>query len=275
MLLLSVLASVLSAAPRIHVQGHRGARAVLPENTLPAFEYAIEVGADVLELDLGVTKDNIVVVSHDPVLDPRICRGPSRKAGIRELTLPELRAWDCGALKNPRFPRQKPAPGTPIPTLDEVFELADRGDFHFNIETKSFPDTPEYTPSPEEFARLVVEAVRRHGLEERVIVQSFDFRTLHAVRKLAPQIRLSALYASGLRDFVSVAREAGAEIISPHYSLVTREKVRRAHEAGLQVVPWTANRRRIWDRLIKAGVDGIITDDPEGLIRYLEAKGLR
>ncbi|MBM3747521.1 MAG: glycerophosphodiester phosphodiesterase [Acidobacteria bacterium] len=261
--------------PRIEVQGHRGARAVLPENTLPAFEHALEVGADVLELDLAVTRDNVLVVSHDPVLNAQICRGPKAGAVVRALTLEELHRYDCGSLRNPQFPQQQPIPGTRIPTLDEVLALASRGGFHFNLETKSFPDRPEYTPPPEEFARLVVEAVRGRGLAARVIVQSFDFRTLHAVKRLAPEIRLSALWSKGERDFVSIAREAGAGIVSPQLKLVSSAQVRQAHQAGLKVVAWTANTPEEWDRLIAARVDGIITDDPAALIRHLRAKGLR
>jgi len=272
---LFVLGLLAGPPPRIEVQGHRGARAVLPENTLPAFEHAIEAGADVLELDLAVTRDNALVVSHDPVLNPRICRGPKPGAVIREITLEELRRYDCGSLRNPQFPKQQLVPGTRIPTLDEVLALASRGSFHFNLETKSFPGQPEYTPPPEEFARLVVEAVRGRGLAARVIVQSFDFRTLHAVKRLAPEIRLSALWGQRERDFVSIAREAGAGIVSPQHKLVTASQVRQAHQAGLKVVAWTANTPEEWDRLIAGGVDGIITDDPAGLIRHLRAKGLR
>src|SRR6266851_10523133 len=174
----------------ILVHGHRGARAMRPENTIPAFEYAIGLGVDVLELDMAVTKDNVVVVSHDPYLEPPVCSGPRPKATIHELTLEEVRQWDCGKLANPKFPKQTPIPGTRIPTLDEVFALASRGKFEFNIETKIFEDHPEYTPSPEKFAQLTLGCVKRHKLESRVILQSFDFRTLHAMKKLAPGIRL-------------------------------------------------------------------------------------
>jgi len=273
-LVLLMSAAVMNAAP-ILVHGHRGARALRPENTIPAFEYAIEVGADVLELDLAVTKDDVLVVSHDPVLNPEICRAPSGSHVIRELTLAELRRWDCGSLRNPKFPKQAPVPGTRIPALDEVFDLAGRGSFQFNVETKIFEDRPEYTPSPERFARLLLEAIRRHKLESRVIVQSFDFRTLHAMKKLAPGIRLAALDEFGVRGFVSVARSAGAGIISPDKRLVTPEKARAAHAAGLQVIPWTANAPAEWDALIQAGVDAIITDDPAGLIAYLKTRKLR
>src|SRR6185436_18135715 len=117
----------------------------------------------------------------------------------------------------------------------------------------------------EEFARLVLNLVRRHKLERRVILQSFDFRTLQAMKRLAPEIRLSALYEGPAKDFVAIAREAGAQIVSPNYTLVTKEQVDQAHRAGLQVVPWTANKEEDWEKLIGAGVDAIISDDPAEL----------
>ena len=118
----------------IRVHGHRGARAIYPENTLPAFQYAIEQGADVLEMDLAVTKDNVVVVSHDPHINAEICTGPRPGAiAIHELTLAELQQYDCGTLKNRRFPQQQPAPGARIPTLDEVLDLSRFGDVQFNL----------------------------------------------------------------------------------------------------------------------------------------------
>jgi glycerophosphoryl diester phosphodiesterase len=263
-------------APRILVHGHRGARARRPENTLPAFEYAIAQGVDALEMDMAVTKDNVIVISHDPVLEGAVCKGPVERAVIRQLTLAEVRGWDCGAVRNPRFDTQQPVPGTRMPTLDEVFALASLGTFDYNIETKSFPDHPEFTPAPDDFARMVLEKVRQYHLESRVILQSFDFRTLIAMRKLAPGIRLSALVENDARDFTSVsAAAANAEIISPDFHLVTPGKVAKAHEAGLQVVPWTANTQADWDMLIAARADAIISDDPAELIAYLRKKGLR
>ena len=277
--LLAVSAALLARAadaPRIAVHGHRGARARLPENTIPAFEYAIRAGADVLEMDMAVTRDNVVVISHDPLLEAPVCTGPRNHAMIRELTLDQLRQWDCGAVRNPRFPQQQPAPGTRMPTLDDVFRLAGRGRFEFNIETKIFREHPEYTPPPEEFARLVLEKIRAYKLEKRVILQSFDFRTLEAMRKLAPEIRLSALVENDARDFPQIAAQAAqAEIVSPEFTLVTPQKVAAAHAKGLQVVPWTANTQADWDRLIAAGVDAIISDDPAELIAYLKKRGLR
>ena len=243
-----------------------------PENTIPAFEYAISVGVDVLELDMAVTKDNVLVVSHDPVLRPPVCTGPSQSAVIHELTLAEVKQWDCGAVRNPAFAKQQTVPGTRIPTLDEVFALARRGKFEFNIETKSFPDKPQYTPAPDEFARQVVLAIREHKVESRVIVQSFDFRTLVAMKKLAPEVRRSALMEpSDTRDFVFVGKP-GMPPSSRPMSLATAERVPAAHAAGLQVVPWTVNTPEEWERLVDAGVDAIITDDPASLIEWLKGR---
>ena len=278
--ILCILASMNSTRAadqaRIQVHGHRGARGRRPENTLPAFQYAIEQGVDVLEMDMAVTKDNVIVISHDPVLQGPVCTGPRERAVIRELTLAEVREWDCGAVRNPHFATQQPVPNTRMPTLDEVFQLASRGSFQFNIETKSFPGKPEFTPPPGEFARMVLEKVRQYRVEKRVILQSFDFRTLVAMRKLAPEIRLAALTQTDTCDFAAIASEAGnAEIVSPEFHLVTPAKVEAAHKAGLQVVPWTANTEADWERLIQARVDAIITDDPAALIAMLRNRGLR
>lgn len=264
-----------SAPKKIEVHGHRGARARLPENTIPGFEYAIKAGVDVLELDMAVTKDNVIVISHDPILEPPVCSGPREKAVIHELTLAEVREWDCGAVKNPHFPDQKPLPGTRMPTLDEVFSLGSKSNVHFNIETKIFRDKPQYTPPPREFVELVLDQIRKHHLEKRVILQSFDYRTLSEMKRLAPEIRLSALTESDPRPFTDIAAEAGAGIISPHFRLVTPEKTKAAHAAGLQVVPWTADTPAEWERLTNAGVDAIITDDPAALIAWLKQRGLR
>lgn len=238
-----------------------------PENTLPGFEYAIAVGADALEMDVAVTKDDVVVVSHGPKLD--------RARAIRDLTLAEVARWDCGATPNRRFPRQVLVPGARVPTLDQVLDLAERGHFLFNIEIKSFPERPRLAPPPERFAELVLQAIRRHKLQQRAIVQSFDFRTLHAMHKLAPEIRLAALYVGRPKSFTAIARQAGADIVAPYHALVSARRVHAAHAADLEVTAWTANHPRQWKRLIAAQVDAIITDDPAALIAYLAQRGSR
>jgi glycerophosphoryl diester phosphodiesterase len=259
----------------IQVHGHRGARAVLPENTMAAFEYAIDQGADAIEMDVVVTKDDVPVISHDPMLNPAICSSPDGgRPLIRKLTFAELREWDCGSLVNARFPNQRPVPGARIPALDEVLALADRGHFLFNIEAKT--DRPELDPSPGHFVQLLLKSIDRQNLRPRVIVQSFDFGILIAMKQLAPEIRLAALYEEDrLGDFVSIARTASAQIIAPHKALVTPTKVAAAHQAGLEVIPWTANTPQEWDALVAAGVDAIITDHPAALIAYLKQRRLR
>ena len=119
------------------------------------------------------------------------------------------------------------------------------------------------------------QAVRKRGLTGRVLLQSFDFRTLRAAARIAPEIPRAALFSKDGRDFVEVAREAKASIIAPNYKLVTPEQVKRAHDAGLTVVPWTANEPELWERLVAAGVDAIITDDPARLIAWLKANQSR
>ncbi len=292
--------AVCASAETILVHAHRGGRAARPENTLASFTYGIEQGADVLELDLAVTKDNVLVVSHSPYLtqpaseDPRMaaallnerkCDGPPLPPGtlIHSLTLDEVRQYDCGMHTLPAFPHQVAVPHTPIPTFDEVLDLAPRGTFQFNVETKIFPNHPEITPSPEEFVAMIDKAVKKRHLESRVILQSFDFRTLHAMRALDSQIRLSALFGKaqydgfmGITDpdksFAHIAKITGAEILSPDASLVTPEEVKTAHALGLQVAPYTANTEAEWKRLADAHVDAIITDDPAGLLAWLRAQ---
>jgi len=217
----------------IQVHGHRGARAVMPENTIAAFEYAIGVGVDAIEMDVQVSRDDVVVVAHDPCL----------KSGalIRELNAAE----------------------TGLPTLDAVLRLARLGDFLFNIEAK----VSGHTPST--FAELVLDRIGEHGAQARVIFQSFDFAILHRMNRLAPGITLAALWEGAPRSFVDIAKEAGTGIVAPRYELVTPEEVHAAHSAGFRVIPWTANAAEDWKRLIAAGVDGIITDDPAALIGYL------
>jgi len=208
----------------------------MAENTIAAFEYAIGVGVDAIEMDAQVSSDDVVVVSHDAYL----------KSGtyIHTLTAAE----------------------TGLPTLDDVFRLADQGNFLFNIEAK----VSEHTPR--NFAELILDRIGEHAVKSRVIFQSFDFGILHRMSRLAPGITRAALWEGAARSFVEIAEDAGTSIVAPEYPLVTAEEVAEAHGAGLQVIPWTANRVEDWKRLIEAGVDGIITDDPAALIAYLGLK---
>ena len=271
-------------APLVH--GHRGSRGTVPENTLPAFKAALMAEADVLEMDMGVTRDNVVVISHEPKVTPERCLGPDGKAlekavPIRSLTLAELKKYDCGTLLNARFPQQLAVPGEHMPTLDEVFVMVKASGYQaaakveFNIETKLFPSEPELTPAPAEFARLVLEVIRKHGMEKRVIVQSFDVRTLKEIKKLNPAVRTSQLTNDDLLDIVPALKAAGTDIWSPNYLWITTGAVREAQAAGIQVAPWTLNTKKDWDFALEAGVDAIITDYPAALVEYLHEKKLR
>lgn len=282
----------LTQAETILVHGHRGSRATRPENTIPAFEYAIQHGADVLELDLAVTKDNVLVVSHLPFITPdypgeRVCVGPPTPphTAIHSLTLAQVEQFDCGVNTLARFPKQVAVPGTHIPTFDQVLDLAPRGTFDFNVETKSFPNHPELTPDPQKFVEMIDEAVKRHHLQSRVILQSFDFRTLRAMKVLNPSMRRSALFGEakydsmmGITDpdknFVSIGRKSEATILSPDFALVTPANVAAAHAAGLQVMPYTVDKPEDWQKMVDAKVDAIITDDPEALVLWLRSKSL-
>lgn len=301
--LLLAIALPVSAQTTILVHAHRGGRAARPENTLPAFQYAIDHKVDALELDLAVTKDNVLVVSHSPYLiqpegdtpfmkavlaNERHCSGPALPAGtfIHSVTLAQLKQYDCGATTLAAFPHQVAVPHTTIPTFDEVLDLAPRGNFDFNVETKIFINRPQITPSPEVFVQRIDEAVRRHHLQSRIILQSFDFRTLHAMRRIDPQIRLSALFGQskydklmGITDpdksFLHIAEVAGlsrGDFLSPDESLATPDQVAAAHKAGLKVVPYTSNTPEGWKKLAEAHVDAIITDDPAGLLDWLRAQ---
>lgn len=282
--LLFAVSSPAAIAP-IEVQGHRGARARFPENTLPAFEHAVQVGADVLELDLVVSKDDRLIIGHDPILDPALCRradGPIPPGlAVRSLRSSELFALDCGSQRHPRFPKQGLVAGAKMPALEELLvwlkssKLPGAKSIRLNLEAKSEPTRPDLQPEPEVFAGLILQALKVHGFLDRVVIQSFDYRILAAVQRQAPQVPTAILISENLLPLVPVARATGARIVSPNHEWVTEALVKALHEAGVKVVPWTANTPEVWERLIAWNVDGIITDDPEALIAHLKAKGLR
>ena len=280
-LTLAVLTAVLSSPSySFDVQGHRGARTVLPENSLPAFEYALEIGVDTLELDTGVSKDGVVVVAHDQKINTTICQYKNgakaeKDLWLHQLDLEQIKAFDCGSRVNPRFKKQQLIPNTEIPTLREVFELVQTSALPnaktvlFNIETKSNPRYPKAQPEPTQFAELILELVAEFGLQDRVTIQSFDHRTLLATKEIAPEIGLAALYRDNLSDWVTPTLAAGASIVSPKHTNLTAKEVEAIHAAGLKVIPWTANNEKAWRKLIDMNVDGIITDDPAPLLKML------
>ena len=272
--------------PVIEVQGHRGARDVLPGNTLAGFRYALEVGVDTIELDLALTKDDRFVVIHDLYINGELCLGPGRvriveEVAVRSLTLAELKEYDCGVLPALDFPRQQSVPGETIPTLSEVFELLAASDapaaktVQLNVELKGIPARTSLMPAPADTARMLLDVLKKNGMLDRVIIQSFDHRNLVELKKLEPGLRISALIGKSLPDLAALATNLGAEAVSPNWEWITAGDVDALHKAGVRVIPWTANTPEAWDYLIQIQADGIITDDPNALIAYLKAKGLR
>ena len=306
------LTAMVWAAPALafDLQGHRGARGLAPENTLPGFARALAIGVSTLELDLGLTKDGVVVVHHDARLNPDTARGPDGQfltevgPAVHSLTLEELRRYDVGRLKarTPyarRLPAQEPADGARIPTLAEVFDLARRAGaerVRFNIETKLAPGSHD-TPEPERFARAVADAVRAAGMAGRVTVQSFDWRTLRIFAGIAPELARSCLTSEGHFDTMqrgldgpspwtagldidaygsvpALVKAAGCQVWSPSFRDLTEERLKRAKELGLKVIPWTVNKPEDMARLVDWGVDGLITDYPDRARAALAHKGV-
>ena len=305
--LLFALMTVSAAAQAFDLQGHRGARGLAPENTLAGFERGLEIGVDSLEMDVAVTAERVVVVSHDPALNPAITRDAAGRwlAGrgplIGSLSYDELRTFDVGRIDPAstyarRFPDQVPRDGERVPTLAAVFarvKALGADAVRFNIETKIFPTRPDETLAPEPFVRALLAVVREAGMAGRVTIQSFDWRTLQLVQRLEPGIPTSYLtlrsrdedtldgtaWTAGLRleDFASVAhmvKAAGGALWSPAYRNLSAEAVKTAHALGLKVVPWTVNDPADAQRLIDWGVDGIITDYPDRIRDVMRRRGL-
>ena len=295
------------------LQGHRGARGLAPENTLAGFTRALEIGVSTLELDCGVTKDGVVVVSHDRLLSPDHTRDASGKfldapgPAIVDLTFEELRQYDVGRIKPgseyaAAFPGQQPVDGERIPRLADVFALVERSGnrtVRFNIETKIDPTHPLQSVSALAFARALAAAIRDAGMASRTTVQSFDWRTLRLLGALAPEIGLGALTDQQPdEDTVEIGKPGasawlgeldvddhegsvpklvqalGAKTWSPHARDLTPGLVIEAQALGLAVVPWTVNDPKDMERAIAAGVDGLITDYPDRLRSVLQSKGI-
>ncbi len=272
--------SLFDVASSVTIHGHRGARAVRPENTIAAFEEALRVGVDVLEFDMVVTRDKKVVISHDLRLNPKIClhgdgRPIEEKVPVYTLTLRELKQYDCGTLRHPDFPRQVAVPKEKIPTLEEVFEFVKKSKWpaaksvEYNIETKIDPDHPDLSVDPEEFVKLVLTVVKKFGLEKKIILQSFDYRTLKAMRQMDPHIRISALVEGYFSNLTKVVQQTKPDYISPDFDLLSKDKVATLQKMNVKVVPWTVNKPGDWKRMIDWNVDGIITDDPGGLASFI------
>lgn len=270
----------------IDIQGHRGARALFPENTLEGFAAAAALGVTAFELDVGMTADGVVVVTHDPALNQDLTRDASgtwlqdRGPLIRSLTLVELRRFDVGRIRPgsqtaSRFPDQTPIDGACVPTLAEV--LAAVPNARFTIEVKTDPRHPDHTVPPDVLADATLAVIDAAGAAGRVMIESFDWRVQRHVRGVHPEIRLAwltcadtvrdcALWWNGITNVPSVAdcvAVEGGPVWAPDYSDLTEEQVRQARALGLTVLPWTVNRPDDIRRLIAWGVDGLISDRPD------------
>lgn len=304
--LAAALASLALFAHAFDLQGHRGARGLLPENTLPAFERALRIGVTTLEMDAAVTTDGVVVVSHDPVLNQDMVRGPdgqwvTQPLVIRNLTHAQLQTYDVGRLRPGSnyartFSQQQPVDGTRMPTLASVFELVKRlgaDQVQFDIETKMDLRNPANTLEPEPFVQALVKVIREAGVEDRVMIQSFDWRTLQVVKATAPKIRTVYLTTqtprgSNLDSPVATAgftlarhgsvpamvKAAGGHVWSPNFPALTADLVKEGQSLGLKVIPWTVNEEADIERVLGLGVDGIISDYPDRVRAAMQRRGM-
>lgn len=303
----------MTTAQAFELQGHRGARGLMPENTLAGFAKALSIGVTTLELDVGVTSDGIVVVSHDERLNGAIVRDADGTwltgvgTPLNHLSFAELGTYDVGRL-NPahryarRFASQRPVDGARIPSLTEVIRLARKagnGRVRFNIETKLNPAEPGITPAPKAFAEAVIAVLEKEGVAGRAVIQSFDWRTLRHVQRIRPGI--ATAYLSAQRDWLDniqsgrpgpspwtsgldaddfggsvprMVKAAGGKIWSPYRRDIDAAKLKEAHDLGLEVVVWTVNDPAEMAAFIDLGVDGIISDYPDRLRRVAGDKGI-
>jgi glycerophosphoryl diester phosphodiesterase len=270
------------AVSAVDVQGHRGARGHAPENTLPGFERALAMGVDTLELDVGVTRDGVVVIHHDRRLNPDVARGPDGKwvsapaPTIHSLSYAELQRYDVGRIRPGsdyarRFPHQKPIDGTRIPRLADLLGLSPSA--RFNIETKLAPDAPDETLAPDPFARAVLAEVRKAGAAARTTIQSFDFRTLEIVQREAPEVR-TAYLTSGSKGAAipRMVHAAGGPVWSPNFLDLDEASLAAARELGLKVIPWTVNEPADIQRVLSMKIDGIISDYPDRVLLALKRR---
>lgn len=267
-------------------QGHRGARGELPENTVMAMQKALQAGVKTLEMDVVVTADSVVVLSHEPFLNPEICldsngtalSGNGKAYNIFEMTYRELQKFDCGSKGHASFPAQEKLIATK-PTLLDVFIAAEEGAMmmnrpepFYNIEIKSSEEWEgRFHPRLNTYVDLVIAVVQKANLQERVTIQSFDKRALRYLHEKYPQLKLALLVEEG--EFSEHINQLGffPAVYSPHHSLVSKSLVRDLHTQKVKVIPWTVNEISEAEELIKMGVDGIITDYPSRLILALKS----
>jgi len=294
----ALLACTALSVQAFDLQGHRGARGLAPENTPPAWQKALELGVDTIECDMAVTKDGVVVVHHDLQLNPDTTRGPDGKwldqpgPAIHELTFAELQQYDVGRIKPgsdyaKQFPQQQAVDGTRIPKLSDLFDRVKRAGntrVNFDCETKVSPLERAATLAPDVFARRVIAEIRQAGMQQRLMIQSFDWSTLQVVQKEAPEIRTMyltsprTLQATGgqpspwLAGFTpeghggsvpKAIHAAGGRIWAPNQTFLTPALLAEAHALGIVVIPWTVNEPAMIVKLLEMGIDGIISDRPD------------
>jgi len=272
--------------PVFDLQGHRGARGLLPENTWPAFEKALSLGVTTLEMDVVISKDHQVVVSHEPWFNPAICLSPNgehlpevdtAKVLLYALNYEEITTYDCGSLGNPRFPEQvamkvhKPLLSGVISEAEVYTKTHGLDAVAYNIEIKSTVegDGTEH-PDVATFSDLVYEQVKSLP-RGRLTIQSFDFRVLRYFHQKYPDVRLAALVEGS-----GTAREHIAElgftptIYSPEHVLLNPDEIAYLHAQKIKVIPWTVNQVADMERLMGWGVDGLITDYPNRAVQLLK-----
>ncbi len=266
--------------PSIDWQGHRGARGLAPENTIPAFLLALEYQqVKTLELDVVISADQQIIVSHEPWFSASICAHPDgrpvseeeeKQLNIYQMKLADIQAFDCGRRGHPDYPEQRPMSAIK-PTLEEVIKTVEaratdleRDLPFYNIEIKSRPEWDSlYTPPPTVFANLVLSEVKRLGIQERTTVQSFDTRTLQVLHQL-DSTQVLAYLIGNPHTFAANMDTLGftPDIYSPYYLLVSDNLLQSVHEQDMLLIPWTVNDTATMRGLVELGVDGIITDYP-------------
>jgi glycerophosphoryl diester phosphodiesterase len=263
-------------------QGHRGCRGLMPENTIPAMLKALDLGVTTLEMDIAITKDKKPVLSHEPWFAQDITTKPDgtymgereeRKFVIYWMTYEQVKTFDVGMKPHPRFPRQqkmkvvKPLLADVIDSCEKHATATGRALPYYNIETKTDPQLDSvFHPMPVEFVDLLMSVINEKGVKDRVIIQSFDFRTLQYLHQKYPEMKTAML----IEDFDkrTLDEEINAlgfvpTIYSPEYSLVNEELIKKCHEQKIKVIPWTVDDKATIDKLKTMGVDGIITDYPD------------
>src|SRR6187402_1078137 len=271
-----------SVADDFDVQGHRGCRGLMPENTIPAMLKALDLGVTTLEMDVVISKDNKVVVSHEPWFESEITTKPdgsfikpgeAMQYNIFQMNYDEIVKYDVGMKAHPRFPQQqkikaiKPLLADLFDSVAESMKIRRRPFPYFNIETKCLPaGDGRFHPKPEEFIELLMTVIKEKQLEERVIIQSFDFRTLKYLHEKYPDIKTAMLIEdSDVNDFEGQLQRLGytPQIYSPNHNLVDEDLVKQCHDKGMKVIPWTVNDVKQFKKLKKLGIDGVITDYPD------------